>query len=144
MGNFAKKSLVCITGIVLSVVLFSALIEIDVVYKTLSTSIGQSLQSTVESETDETLYRKAFGTSQRIDYIYLPLVALFTSIFIGIVENEKKARIVITTLSLLPIFLFHIISSVFLLKESVLILGYSFLAGFVVLFFPRLKKARHE
>ncbi len=142
MEFIKKRFLVCLAGVILSAVLFSALIEADVIYNKMNGSAPvRDTQNISEVQINQMRYEHAVKTSQRIDFIYLPIVLLFTALSISLVENGK-ARLPMILISSIPILLFHIIASSFSLKECLLISGYLVFAMLIGIGFPKSKDGR--
>lgn len=118
-----KHALICVGGIVVTFILLSAFVEIDVRLFT--------------SSSDP--FTRASETAWRFDWLFNPLIVILSSFLIALVSSGKHS-LISGIVAVLPFLFLYVASSSFSASSLLFVVGYGFLVLVVNALFSLARK----
>jgi lipopolysaccharide export LptBFGC system permease protein LptF len=131
-----KKIGICLLGIILSFVLLSFFVYINLNFTEASEFAKGDYTEKVLNNSSENPFERLNKTIWRFDYLFIPIIVILISLLVCLMDKSKN-RLFLSLIGILPLLIFYLFASTFSVRSFLFVISYILISVIVSLFFSR-------
>ncbi len=134
-----KKVTICFLGIILSFILLSLFVYINVNFTEANEFAKEDYTERMIKNPSENPYERLQKTTWRFDYLFNPLIVIVVSLTIFFID-KSRFKIILALIALLPFLIFYLLASSFSIRSFFFAVCYVCISLIMGLLLPKKEK----